>query len=307
MARDLYSELGVSKTADAETIRRAYRKMAKELHPDRNPGDKTAEDRFKTISAAFDVLGDAEKREKYDRGEIDADGRETGFGRGGFGGFGGGGPFNGGAGARFEGADFDEILGQMFGGGGPFGGIGGAAAGRAPPRGADVRARLEIDLEEAILGGKKRIAFSDGRTVEVAIPPGATEGQVLRLKGQGAPGRSGASGDALIELVIRPHPVFRREGADLHMDLPISVPDAVLGAKIEAPTPEGGVTLTVPKGSNTGKTLRLKGRGAAGEGGRRGDLLIRLEVALPDAPDPALDAFAEQWRRERPYTPRRRG
>lgn len=300
MARDLYGELGVAKTADAEAIRRAYHKLAKALHPDRNPGDKASEDRFKSVSAAFDVLGDPAKREKYDRGEIDADGRETGFGRGGFG---------GGAGARFEGADFDDILGQMFGGGGPFGGIGGAA-GRGQPRGEskgfDVRARLEIDLEEAILGAKKRIAFSDGRTIEVTIPPGAVDAQVLRLKGQGAQGRSGAAGDALIELALRPHAVFRREGADLHMDLPVSVPDAVLGAKVEAPTPEGGVTLTVPRGSNTGKVLRLKGRGAASDGGRRGDLFVRLEVTLPEPPDPSLEGFCETWRTERAYTPRRR-
>lgn len=301
MAKDLYQDLGVSRTADADTIRRAYRKLAKQLHPDQNRGDTKTEDRFKAVSAAYDVLGDPDKRVKYDRGEIDADGRETGFGRGGFG---GGGPANGGG--RFEGADFDDILGQMFGGGGPFGGVGGS--GRATPRGVDVRARLEIDLEEAILGGKKRIAFSDGRTVEVVVPAGAADGQTLRLKGQGAPGRGGAAGDALIELVIRPHPVFRREGSDLHMDLPVSVPDAVLGAKVEAPTPEGGVTLTVPKGSNTGKVLRLKGRGAFdGETARRGDLLVRLEVALPEAADPELEAFAEQWRRERPYSPRRRG
>lgn len=300
MAKDLYQELGVSRTADAETIRSAYRKLAKDLHPDRNPGDTKSEDRFKSINAAFDVLGDAEKREKYDRGEIDSDGRETGFGRSGFGGS------PNGAGARYEGADFDDILSQMFGGGGPFGAMGGSARGAS--RGADVRARLEIDLEEAILGGKKRIAFSDGRTVEVVIPPAAADGQTLRLKGQGAPGRGGASGDAMIELAIRPHPVFRREGADLQMDLPVSVPDAVLGAKIEAPTPDGPVTLTVPKGSNTGKTLRLKGRGAVdGDTGRRGDLFVRLAVTLPETPDPELEAFAERWRRERPYQPRRAG
>jgi DnaJ-class molecular chaperone len=302
MAKDLYQELGVARTADAATVRRAYHKLAKSLHPDRNPGDKGAEDRFKSINAAFDVLGDAEKRAKYDRGELDSDGRETGFGRGGFG---GGSPFNGGgAGGRFEGADFDDILGQMFGGGGPFGGVGGAARGAG--RGVDVRARLEIDLEEAILGGKKRIAFSDGRTVEVAIPAGAADGQTLRLKGQGAPGRGGASGDALIELTVRPHPVFRREGADLHVDLPVSVPDAVLGAKVEAPTPDGPVTLTVPKHSNTGKVLRLKGRGATDpEIKGRGDLFVRMVVTLPEAPDPELEAFAERWRKERPYQAKR--
>ena len=293
----------MSKTADADTIRRAYRKLAKDLHPDKNQGDTTSEDRFKRINAAFDILGDAAKREKYDRGEIDSDGHETmrGFG-------GAGGPFNGGAGGfsgRFEGAEFDDILGQMFGGGGPFGGIGGAA--RAQPRGFDVRARLEIDLEEAILGAKKSIAFSDGRTIEVTIPAGAQHEQVLRLKGQGAQGRSGAAGDALIELVVRPHPVFTLDGADLKMDLPVSVPDAVLGAKVQAPTPDGAVTLTVPKGSNSGRMLRLKGKGAVNpKTGARGDLLAQLVVVLPEAVDPALEAFAETWRRERPYTPRRK-
>jgi DnaJ-class molecular chaperone len=306
VARDLYQELGVSKTADAEAIRRAYRKLAKDLHPDTNPNDKASEDRFKRVNAAFDILGDPEKREKYDRGEIDADGHQTmrGFGgaNGPFGGFSNG---PGGFSGRFEGADFEDILGQVFGGGGPFGGIGGAQ--RSQPRGFDVRARLEIDLEEAILGAKKRIAFSDGRTVEVTIPPGAQNEQVLRLKGQGAAGRSGVHGDALIELVVRPHAIYRLDGADLKMDLPVSVPDAVLGARIQAPTPEGPVTLTVPKHSNSGRTLRLKGRGAVDpETGKRGDLLAELVVTLPDAADPALEAFAEQWRQERPYTPRRK-
>ena len=176
----------------------------------------------------------------------------------------------------------------------------------AQSRGQDVRARLEIDLEEAINGGKKRIAFSDGRTLDVTIPKGAADGQVLRLKGQGAPGRGGA-GDALIELALKPHPVFRREGDALVMDLPVSVPDAVLGGKVTAPTPDGPVTLSVPKGANSGQTLRLKGRGLADAQGRRGDLLARLVVTLPDGPDPALEAFAETWRKERPYSPRRKG
>ncbi|HEX8570466.1 MAG TPA: J domain-containing protein [Caulobacteraceae bacterium] len=308
MARDLYQELGVAKTADAEAIRRAYRKLAKDLHPDKNPGDDSKLERFKKINAAFDILGDPEKREKYDKGQIDAEGHETGFGRG----FNGGGPFNGGGtyGARgFDSSDFDEILGQMFSGGGPFGGFGERArgGGARPSSGFDVRARLEIDLEEAILGAKKRIAFSDGRTIEVSIPAGAADGQVLRLKGQGAQGRGSAAGDALIEIVVRPHPHYRIEGADLFMDLPVSVPDAVLGAKVEAPTPEGPVTLTVPKGSNSGRRLRLKGRGAVDPASRkRGDLFAELVVMLPETPDPELEAFAAGWRRDRPYTPKRK-
>ena len=191
--------------------------------------------------------------------------------------------------------DINDILGEMFAG----------RRGGFASRGGDVRANLEIDLEEAILGAKKRIAFSDGRTLDITIPRGAVDGQVLRLKGQGSPGRAGA-GDALIELSLRPHPTFRRDGDVLVMDLPVSVPDAVLGGKVQAPTPEGPVTLSVPKGSNSGSTLRLKKRGLADAHGHRGDLLARLVVTLPEGPDPALEAFAEAWRAERPYTPRGR-
>ncbi len=304
MAQDPYLELGVPRTASADEIRRAFRKLAKQYHPDKNPGNKEAEEKFKRVSAAFDLLGDEEKRKKFDAGEIDADGRETmrGFGGGG-GPFGqGGGGFRGGGGAQFEDVDLGDILGEMFGArGGRAGGFGGGFS----QRGGDVRARLEIELEDAIAGAKRRIAFSDGRTLDVTIPKGAADGQVLRLKGQGSPGRAGA-GDALIELAIRPHPVFRREGDNLVMDLPISVPDAVLGGKVEAPTPEGPVTLTVPPGSNSGSTLRLKGRGMTGPTGRRGDLMARLVVTLPDRPDAELQKFAETWRAERPYAPRRR-
>ena len=309
LAQDPYKELGVSRTASDDEIRKAFRKLAKQLHPDQNPGDKASEERFKRVSGAFDIIGDVEKRKKFDRGEIDADGRETmrGFGGGdpfggrGQGGPAGGGPFGGGFGGQFEGADLNDILGEMFGR------AGGRSAGfGAPTKGADVRAKLDIDLEEAIQGGRKRIAFSDGRTLDVTIPKGAHEGQVMRLKGQGSPGRGGP-GDALIELNIRPHPIYRREGEMLVMDLPISVPDAVLGAKVEAPTPEGPVTLTVPKGANSGQMLRLKGRGLASvQGGPRGDLLARLQVMLPDGPDEALEKFAEKWRKERPYAPRRK-
>jgi len=315
LAQDPYLELGVSRSASADEIRKAFRKLAKQHHPDTNPDNKAAEEKFKRVSAAFDIIGDEDKRKKFDAGEIDADGRETmrgfsgnPFGQGGNpfgqGGFQGGG-FRGQQG--FDNVDLGDILGEMFGRGtGPGtrssnGGFGGGFQ----SRGQDLRATLEIDLEESINGGKKRIAFSDGRTLDVTIPKGAADGQVLRLKGQGAPGRAGA-GDALIELSIKPHPVFRREGEALVMDLPVSVPDAVLGGKVTAPTPDGAVTLSVPKGANSGQTLRLKGKGMVDAQGRRGDLLARLVVTLPDTPDAELEKFAETWRKDRPYTPRRK-
>ncbi len=306
MAQDPYQELGVGRSASADEIRKAFRKLAKQLHPDKNPGDARSEDRFKRVSAAFDILGDEEKRKKFDRGEIDADGREAPRG------YPGGNPFAGGfrrEGAGFraeaaegaEGVNFDDILGEMFGRG-PGGGRG------FQSKGADIRARLEIDLEDAIKGAVRRITFGDGKTLEVTIPKGAADGQTLRLRGQGHPGRSGgASGDVLIELALKRHPVFRAEGADLHMDLPISIPDAVLGAKVDAPTPEGVVALTVPKGSNAGARLRLKGRGGVdAETGRRGDLFAHLVITLPEPQDEHLIRLAERWRAERPYVAKRK-
>lgn len=301
MARDPYQELGVSRGASHDEIRKAFRKLAKQHHPDTNPGNKAAEDRFKQVSAAFDIIGDAEKRKKFDAGEIDADGREVM--RGYSGGAGGGGPWGQQGGwnqsrnaESMEGADlgdlFSEILGRRGGGG-------------FSQKGSDVRAKLEIDLEDTIHGAKKRIAFSDGRTIDVTIPKGAEEGQTLRLKGQGSPGRSGP-GDAFIELAVRPHAIFRREGQSLVMDLPVAVPDAVLGGKVEARTPDGAVTLTVPKGANSGQSLRLKGRGLSDPRGKRGDLLARIVLMLPEKPDAELEAFAERWRKERPYTPKKK-
>jgi DnaJ-class molecular chaperone len=297
LARDPYQELGVARTASADEIRKAFR-----------------EERFKKVSAAFDIVGDPEKRKKFDRGEIDADGRETmgGFGGGpwGPGGHPGGG-FGGGrqGGFRtetFEGVDLGDILGEMFGGArqGRAGGMGGGFGGFSQ-RGADTRARLEIDLVDAIRGGKQRIAFSDGRTIDVTIPKGAQDGQTLRLKGQGQPGRSGP-GDAFIEIAIAPHPIFKREGDVLVMDLPVTLYDAVLGGKVEAPTPDGPVNITVPKGSNTGARLRLKGRGLSDAKGHRGDLFARLVVMLPEGSDPALEAAAEEIKAKRPYSPKRR-
>lgn len=299
MAGDPYKELGVARNASADEVKKAFRKLAKDLHPDKNPGDKAAEERFKRVTAAFDLLGDKDKRAKFDRGEIDADGREQ------FRGFGGGarpgpgpGGFGGGPGGRagFENIDLDELFG-MFGGQGRQRG-----ARDFTPKGQDVRATLEISLEDSITGATRRIQFSDGRTLDVTIPKGAGDGQVIRLRGQGAPGRMGEAGDALIELKIARHPLYRREGADLEMDLPISLPDAVLGGKVTVPTPEGRVSMTVPAGSNSGKVLRLKGRGGYA-GGKRGDLLAKLVVTLPEGHDAALVKFAEEWRLRRPDTP----
>jgi len=299
VAGDPYKELGVSKGASADEIKKAFRKLAKELHPDKNPGDKASEERFKRITAAFDLIGDAEKRAKYDRGEIDADGREQhrGFSGGGRGGPGGGFAGFGGSGNRggFEDIDLSDLF-AGFGGGG-----GGRAGGFGSGKGQDIRATLEVSLEEVISGTTRRIQFSDGRMVDVVIPKGASDGQVIRLKGQGAPGRV-QSGDAMIELRIMAHSLYRREGADLHMDLPVSVPDAVLGGKVQVPTPEGKVMMSIPKGSNSGKVLRLKGRGATLDG-KRGDLLAKLVVTLPEGDDELLERFAEDWRKNRPYTP----
>lgn len=314
MAQDPYSELGVAKGASQADIKKAFHKLAKELHPDRNPGDKKGEERFKRVSAAFDFLSDEEKRKKFDRGEIDADGREvfrgfSGARRGGQGGAPGGGFGQGGFSAQgFDPADLEDIF-SVFGGlGGGMGGRGRAQQPPPPPQGVDVRAKLDIDLEDTIEGATKRIGFNDGRTLDVTIPKGASDGQTLRLKGQGQQGRGGAFGDALIELRVKPHPIFKREGADLTMDLPVSVPDAVLGGKVEAPTPDGPVSLNVPKGSNSGAVLRLKGKGAFdAKGGKRGDLMARLVVTLPDKPDAELEKFTETWRKQRPYTPRRKG
>ncbi len=295
VAGDPYKELGVSKGASAEEIKKAFRKLAKELHPDKNPGDKAAEERFKRVTAAFDLLGDAEKRAKFDRGEIDADGREQfrGFGGGSRGGAAGGFSGFGGSGNRggFEDIDLSDL----------FAGFGGRGNGFGGGKGQDIRATLDVSLDEVIAGTTRRIQFSDGRMLDVAIPKGASDGQVVRLRGQGAPGRA-APGDALIELRVLPHPLYRRDGANLTMDLPISVPDAVLGGKVQVPTPDGKVVMSLPKGSNSGKVLRLKGRGAYAEG-RRGDLLAKLVVTLPEEADDLLVRFAEDWRKNRPYTP----
>ena len=302
MAGDPYKELGVSRGASADEIKKAFRKLAKELHPDKNPGNAAADERFKRITAAFDLLGDKDKRAKFDRGEIDADGREQfrGFGGGGPRGGPGGNPFGQG-GARqqgFENIDLDELFGGMFGGAAR---PGGARAGGFPGKGQDVKATLEISLEDSISGATRRIQFSDGRMLDVAIPKGALHGQTIRLKGQGAPGRGGPAGDALIELKVAKHPIFTREGADLTMDQPVALYDAVLGGKVPVRTPEGTVSMTIPAGSSSGKVLRLKGRGAFADG-KRGDLLAKLMITLPEG-DEALTKLAQAARDKGPVRP----
>jgi len=297
---DPYAALGVSRTATADDIRRSYRKLAKELHPDIRPGDAAAEDRFKRATAAFNLLSDPVTKQRFDRGEIDADGNErmafSGRPRQGA-------RAHAGAGAGPGAQDFDlgDIFSDLFGPG--FGGAGGAR-GYARMRGRDVRFTLDVEFLDAVNGAKRRVTLGEGRTVEVAIPAGVESGQVLRLKGQGGLGvQGGPPGDALVELSVRPHPQFRREGQDIHSDLSISLAEAVEGAKIQAPTPTGPVTLTIPPGANTGKTLRLKGKGVAG----LGDQFVQLQVVLPEEPDEELKKFVRKWSKRDYQPPRSNG
>jgi len=316
VASDPYSELGVKRDASDADIQKAFRKLAKELHPDQNKDNKVAEERFKRITAAYDFLKDADKRKRFDRGEIDADGREIyrGFsGSAGTGGFGGGARTS----AGFEGVDLDEIF-DMFGGGmgggrrgaGASGGFGGNAA---PVKGSDLKIKLDIDLLDTIVGNTRRVVLSDGRTLDINIPKGSKDGQSLRLKGQGAPapGGRGTPGDVLVDLHLKPHPIFRIDGNDLHMDLYVSLPDAILGGKAQAATPDGPVSVSIAKGSNSGAVLRLKGKGAydgkaKGSELARGDLFAHIVVALPDKAEDIpedLVRLAERWREQGGYAP----
>jgi DnaJ-class molecular chaperone len=304
--KDPYSVLGVAKTASDDDIRKAFRKLAKKHHPDLNPGDKAAGEKFKKITAAYDILGDAEKRGRYNRGEIDASGqerpqqhyyREYAGGQDGA-------RYRSTAGFEDIGA-FSDLFGDLFGerGGMREGGRGGA---RFSVRGPDAQYRLEVDFLDAVNGTKTRITLPDGGTLDVAIPAGVTEGQVLRLKGKGGPGiGEGEPGDALIEISVRPHPVFKREGDDIIVEVPITFDEAVLGSKVEVPTIGGRVFATVPPGSNTGQTLRLKGRGIKTKSGT-GDQLVKLSVVLPEPIDDDLKGFAETWREAHRYDPRRK-
>lgn len=306
--RDPYEVLGVPKKATEAEIKKAFRTLAKKHHPDTHGNAPDKVKKFQEISGAYEVIGDKEKRAQYDRGEIDAAGQPRGFDPGaqGFGGgfrprTGGrrGGPgesgfqWNSGAGA--EGLRAEDIFSDLFGG---------SRRSRQPQKGQDIQLATTITLEEAASGGSRRVVLGDGKELEVRIPPGVKEGQTIRVRGQGGPGgQGGPPGDVLINVAIAPHASFTRDGRDLKLDLPISLQEAILGGKVPAPTLAGAVSLTVPPHSNSGRTLRLKGKGLPGSGKEEaGDLYVRLVVMLPEPGDKQLDDFIQGW--QSAYDPR---
>ncbi|KQM98254.1 DnaJ C-terminal domain-containing protein [Sphingomonas sp. Leaf25] len=299
---DPYATLGVARDASEADIKKAYRKLAKELHPDRNKDNKAASDRFSKVTQAYDLLTDKDKRARFDRGEIDGEGNPAspfGYGGGPGGGFqpgpGGRGGFDmGGAG---QGGDFSDIFEGLFGGRGNAGGPGGGFAsgfGRRPqPKGANVAYRLKVPFEDAATRSPQRITLADGKTLDLKLPAGVESGTQMRLSGKGEPGPGGA-GDAIVTIEVEPHRFYVRDGDDVRVDLPITLSEAVLGAKIRVPTVEGAVMLSVPRGSTSGKTLRLKGRGFHRKDATRGDQLVTLLVDLP-VDDDALVEFVQRW------------
>ncbi|MFO1085713.1 MAG: J domain-containing protein [Reyranellaceae bacterium] len=305
---DPYSVLGVAKTASDDEIRKAFRKLAKKHHPDLNPGDKAAEAKFKEISQANEILSDAEKRRRFDAGEIDASGQEVpprGFYRDQAGGF---------HGAKYEHAGGHESFVDM---GGIFSEMFGQRGGRGfsfrrgdgeefEMDGLPVTYSLRVPFLVAARGGKQRVTLPDGKTLDIDVPEGTANGQTLRLKGQGMPGTKGRpAGDAYVEIHVEPHAFFEPRDNDIHVELPVSLPEAVLGGRIRVPTIGGPVMLAVPAGSNTGTSLRLKGRGLLDrKTGQRGDQYVKLKLVLPDPPDSALKEFAEKWTEGRNQDPR---
>lgn len=294
---DPYKILGVAPTASADDIQKAYRKLAKKLHPDLNPGNPEAEEKFKKVAGAYDLIGDAEKRKRFDSGEIDAAGAER-PGQNYYRDYASSEqnhPYtdNSGSADFMESEDaFAELLRR-------------SARAQANRRGHDLQFRLPIEFVDSIAGVNKRLTLPDSSTIDVAIPPGMTEGQVLRLRGKGAPGSGkGGPGDVLIEVEIKPDRSFTRQGDDIYLELPVTLTESVLGARIKVPTPTGAVTMTVPKGSNTGSTLRLRGKGAPKQAGGHGDQLVKLKVVLPKEPDPELEAFVTNWEGGKTYNPR---
>ena len=301
---DLYQQLGIARGASEAEIKKAYRSLAKQLHPDRNKDNPKAAERFAKVSQAYEILSDKDKRARYDRGEIDEDGNpRMPFGSG-FGGGGGRSSYPGGAGASgFEGfpgggfsadaADLSDLFEGLFGGATrrSSGGFGRRSA--PQPKGADVAYRLKVPFLDAAALKPQRVTLSGGKTIDLKLPKGVDDGAKIRLAGQGQQG-PGGMGDAIVSIEISPHPFFAREGHDIRLTLPITLKEAVLGAKVKAPTPDGPVMLTVPKGATSGKVLRLKGKGFTDKTGKRGDLKVMLAVDLP-ADDASLRTFAEGW------------
>lgn len=309
--RDPYQTLGVTKSATADDIKKAYRRLAKELHPDNVGGD---EERFKEVSSAYAILSDPAKRGRFDRGEIDAEGNDRSYERRGYKAYSSSAKRGG---ADEEGFSADDFFSDFFGrkrGAKP--GTGGAGAGASAGggktgpkvRGADIAYSVSVSFMEAAQGGKRRINLSNGKSLDVNIPPGTEDQQRLRLKGQGLAGMGGAAdGDAIVEVLVEPHPYFRREDGDIHMELPITLPEAVLGASIKVPTVSGAVALKVPPGSNSGAVLRLRGKGVPSQQtGKTGDQYVKLKVVLPDPPDSELVQFMERWSQKRSYDVRKK-
>ncbi len=299
--RDPYAVLGLAKTASAAEIKSAFRKLAKKYHPDQSKEPK-AKEKFSEIGQAYEILGDEKKRAAFDRGEIDAEGKPRapqfeGFGAG----PGGGGGFRN---FHFDfeagGRQFDpDVFAELFGGAG-------RGRARGPAKGEDVSVSVAVPLAQAALGGDVRVALPTGKTLDVAVPVGFEDGKAIRLRGQGEPGpRGGPAGDAIVTLRYAPHPLFKVEGRDLRLDLPITLYEAVLGAKVRAPTLSGAVEIAVPAGTNGGRVLRLRGKGLPGAGGQSpGDLFVTLRIALPPQEDKALADLMRAWRDEKPYDPR---
>jgi DnaJ-class molecular chaperone len=301
MSDDPYAALGLTKSATDAEIKKAYKRIARESHPDLNPGDPKAEARFKAASSAYDLLKDADQRARFDRGEIDAQGHdkpERRFYR----------EYAEGPEATyhtsrgFEDIDMSDVFSDLFGrrakGGG--GGGGGFSA-----RGQDQHFTLEISFLDAVYGATQRLTLPGGGPLEVTIPQGVQDGQTIRLRGKGAPGfGEGPPGDALVTITVAPHPTFRRDGDDIEIELPITFDEAVLGGKVETPTIDGKVALTIPKGATTGQMLRLRGRGVK-RGDKRGDQRVRLKIVAPPVIDSELTAFFEEWRKTHAHDPRK--
>jgi DnaJ-class molecular chaperone len=319
MSDDPYAALGLTRSASDDEIRKAYRRIAKTCHPDLNPGDSAAEKKFKAASAAHDLLKDPEKRARFDRGEIDAQGQERaprGFYRDQA--EQPGNPYRsgrqyqhaGGEGPEFDASDiFAEFLRQRGREGADFGGFGFDPRGGGQgfdARGADRHYTMEVPFLDAVKGGSRRITLPDGNALEVKIPEGTADGQTIRLRGKGAPGYgNGPAGDALVTLTVLPHRFFTREGNDIVLTLPITLDEAVLGGKVTAPTVSGAVSLTVPKGASSGQTLRLRGRGARGRDGKTGDQRVILSIVAPPKVDDDLAEFLRDWRKKHGYDPRK--